>query len=112
MIWQQAIFQGSEQSFQVIIWVNRQKAAIPQWLRWYRHEDLDLKKIPEKSNYRVLNKDAYLIFQEKTSWGYPAVRIFLPEGERIFELVIQTPTETPDKVYQEMIASFKLLERE
>lgn len=110
MIWQQVSFVGKERSFQVLLWANRQKVAVPQWLRWYRHEDLDLKKIPPKSNYQILGKEAYLMLSEKTSWGYPVVRIFFSHEDHIFEFVIQSPSENLDPIYQEIIGSFKLLE--
>lgn len=108
MIWQQTKFEGQEKSFQVLLWVNRQKAAVPQWLEWYRHQDLDLRKIPASSNYQILDQEAYLMFSEKTPWGYPAVRIFFSRGEYIFELIAQSPSENLDKVYQEIITSFTL----
>lgn len=108
MIWQQVKFEGKEKSFQVLLWVNRQKVAIPQWLRWYRHEDLDLEEIPPKSNYQILGKEAYLMFSEKTSWGYPAMRIFFLHEDHVFELIAQSPTENLDPIYQEMITGFRL----
>lgn len=110
MIWQQTKFEGQEKSFQVLLWVNRQKAAVSQWLRWYRHQDVDLKKIPDTPNYQVSDKKAYLMFQEKTSWGYPVIRIFFSHGDHIFELIAQSPSENLDKIYLEMIGSFKLEE--
>ncbi|MDP3998736.1 MAG: hypothetical protein Q8P89_03935 [bacterium] len=110
MIWQQTKFEGKERSFQVLVWVNRQKAATPQWLRWYRHQDLDLKKIPTAPNYQISGKDAYLMFSGKTSWGYSVIRIFFSRGEYIFELIAQNPNENLEKIYMEMIQSFKLLE--
>lgn len=110
MIWQQVSFTGKERSFQVLIWVNRQRIAVPQWLGWYRHEDLDLKKIPQKSNYQILGKEAYLMFSEKTSWGYSVVRIFFFHKDHIFELIAQGSSENLDPIYQEMISSFKLSE--
>lgn len=110
MIWQQAKFEGKEKSFQVLLWVNRQKTAVPQWLRWYRHEDLDLKKIPAQSNYQILGKEAYLMFSQKTSWGYPVVRIFFSHQDHVFELIAQSPSEDLDPIYQKMIESFQLTE--
>ena len=110
MIWQQVKFEGKERSFQVLIWVNRQKTAVRQWLRWYRHEDLDSKKIPPKSNYQILGKEAYLMFSEKTSWGYSVIRIFFSHEDHVFELIAQSPSESLDKVYQEILKSFRLLE--
>jgi len=110
MILQQVKFEGKERSFQVVVWLNRQKAAITQWLRWYRHEDLELKKIPQKSNYQILDKEAFLIFQEKTPWGYPVVRIFFSHQDKMFELVAQNPSRDLEKTYQEIIQSFRLTE--
>lgn len=108
MIWQQTKFEGKEKSFQVLLWVNWQKVPVPQWLRWYRHEDLDLKKIPSKSNYQILGKEAYLMFSEKTSRGYSVVRLFFLHEDHIFELIAQSSSENLDPIYQEMIFSFKL----
>lgn len=112
MIWQQAKFDGKGQSFQVVLWANRQKAPAVSWLRWYRHEDLDLTKIPAKSNYQILGKEAYLVFQEKTSWGFPVVRIFFLNDDKIFELIAQNPSENLDKAYTDILTSFRLLEVE
>ncbi|MBI4100607.1 hypothetical protein HY439_02595 [Candidatus Microgenomates bacterium] len=107
MIWQQVNLEGREGNFQVVVWGNKQKVAIPTWLRWYRHEDVDLKKIPTKSNFNVGDHEAFLTFQEASSWDYPVVRIFFQEHDKVFELIAKNPSENLDKIYLEMISSMK-----
>jgi hypothetical protein len=86
-IWGHARFSGENKQLEIIAWGNKTKTPIVQWLTWYRHEDLELNKLPKEPNFTFLGEQAVRVFQEKTSFSYPVVRIFFQKGNFLYEIL-------------------------
>lgn len=104
-IYHQARFFGESRRLEILIWANKAKAGIPQFLSWYRHEDLDLKKIPKEANFSIDGISAF-------RFGYPLIHIFFPYQDKVYELVYQTTGQLSDSVYDQMTGSFKFIKEE
>lgn len=115
-IWHQAKFKGDKEGFEILIWENETKVPLKTWLTWFRHEDLDLGKLPEKENYEIGGMPAILSPQEEAAGGKVLDHIFFQFEDKIYEFVEEketTPTgETVTSNYDKMISSFLFLEDE
>lgn len=86
-IWSQTRLSGENKRLEIIAWGNRAQTPILQWLRWYRHEDLNLDALPKEQNFSFLGGPGVRVFQEKTSFTYPVVRIFFQKEDKLFEIL-------------------------
>jgi len=86
-IWSHTRLQGENKRLEILAWGNKAQTPILQWLRWYRHEDLNLDALPKEPNFSFLGSPAVRIFQEKTSFTYPVVRIFFQKEDKLFEIL-------------------------
>ena len=86
-IWGHARFFGENKQLEIIAWGNKTKTPLIQWLTWYRHEDLELNKLPKETNSIFQGEQAVRIYQEKTSFTYPVVRIFFQKGDFLYEIL-------------------------
>ncbi len=82
----QGKFFGPSGHFEVLVWSNKAKASVRQWLTWYRHEDLILTGIPPKENFMLSGVPAIRFLQKETSRKKPVLFIFIALGEKIYEL--------------------------
>jgi hypothetical protein len=108
---------GNNKRLEILAWGNRAKTPIREWLRWYRHEDLNLNDLPKDPNFIFLGETSVRMFQEKTSFTYPVVRIFFQKEDKLFEILyrmddlidVTSPNETQlvDEPYTSMLQSFK-----
>lgn len=109
-IWHQLkLTKGNDYRFEVVIWANKARAPLLTWLRWYRHEDLSLDKLPKEPNFKFLEIPAIILFEGKERHENPVVRIIFPKEDKIFELIIQSQTETLTPINQKIIDSFQFL---
>ena len=111
-IWHQAKFKGGKENFEVVIWENKTKAPLRTWLTWFRHEDLNLKELPEKENFQIGGLPAILYSQQETARG-PLDHIFFQQDDKIYEFIEEKKTDLTDKsAYGGMVSSFRFLEDE
>ncbi len=118
-IWHQAKFSGEESHFEVLIWENRSRTTVRNWLTWFRHEDLILKEVPKEENFSVAGLPAIRFVQKETAKDKPLLYIFFGQEDKVYELVmtredlarIATPSarQLVHLVYDKMIGSFKFL---
>lgn len=115
-IWQQTKLEGQPGKFEVLIWENKTRAPLRTWLSWFRHEDLDLKAVPEQENFEVGGIPAIRYTQTETARGKPLEYIFFQVEDKIYEFVQEKQVVVTDKPvaidYDKMIASFRFLEDE
>lgn len=86
-IWSHTRLFGDDKRLEIIAWGNKAQTSILQWLRWYRHEDLNLNSLPKEPNFVFLGETAIRLFQEKTSFTYPVVRIFFQKDDKLYEII-------------------------
>lgn len=86
-IWSQTRLSGEDKRLEIIAWGNRAQTPIIQWLTWYRHEDLNLNSLPKETNFIFLGEPSIRLFQEKTSFTYPVVRIFFQKDDKLYEIL-------------------------
>lgn len=116
-IWGHARFNGENKQLEIIAWGNKTKTPILTWLTWYRHEDLELNKLPKEPNFMFLGEQAVRVYQEKTSFTYPVVRIFFQKGNYLYEilyrmdslkgLVESTDSQLQEEPYDTILQSLK-----
>lgn len=115
----QGKFSGKEGFFEILIWENKSKASIRQWLTWFRHEDLILKDLPQKENFMVAGLPAFRYLQKQTSRKKPILYIFFGRQDKIYELIQEREdlvgVEATDSarfthpVYDKILQSFRFL---
>lgn len=114
-IWHQAKFEGEEGGFEVIIWENKTRALLKTWLSWFRHEDLDLTKVPEEENFQIGGMPAILYSQKDSTKG-SLDHIFFQSEDRVYEFVEKKEEVLTNEVivsnYDKMVSSFSYLEDE
>lgn len=118
-IWSHTRLQGENERLEILAWGNRAQTPILQWLRWYRHEDLNLDALPKEPNFSFLGSLAVRIFQEKTSFTYPVVRIFFQKEDKLFEILYRMDSlkgmtqpadyQLTEEPYTIMLQSFKFI---
>ena len=111
-IWHQARFKAEKENFEILIWENTTKASLRTWLTWFRHEDLDLKELPEEENFQIGGMPAILYSQKETVRG-PSDHIFFQLDDKIYEFVEEKESASVDETAcDKMISSFQFLEDE
>ena len=118
-IWHQAKFSGQEGQFEVLIWENRPKTSVRNWLTWFRHEDLTLKEVPKEENFTIGEIPAFRFVQKETAKDKPLLYVFFGQEDKVYELVmtrddlvrIATPSgeQLSHPAYDKMIESFKFV---
>lgn len=111
-IWHQAKFKGEKGNFEILIWENQTKAPLQTWLTWFRHEDLDLKALPQKENFEVGGLPAILYSQKDSPRGKPLDHIFFKWEDKIYEFIEEKGTldEAALPNYDKIISSLRFLE--
>lgn len=82
----QGKFFGPSGHFEVLVWSNKSKASVRQWLTWFRHEDLILSAMPQKENFTIGGMPAVRFLQKDTSRKKPILFLFAAVGDKIYEL--------------------------
>lgn len=112
-IWHQAKFKGEKGSFEVLIWENKTKAPLRNWLSSFRHEDLNLKNLPEKENFEIGGVPAILYSQEEAVRGKRLDHIFFQREDKVYEFIEEKEAvPTGEGAYDKIVSSFLFLEDE
>lgn len=122
-IWYQVrLHKGKDYRLEVIVWGNKAQTPLLTWLRWYRHEDLDLAKLPKEENFNFADFPALRVFQKKSAHeSHPVVRIFIPKENKVWEIFYQmtnlqnlgrepAESELVDLVYEDLLKTFQFLQ--
>ncbi|MBI4999734.1 hypothetical protein HZB97_03120 [Candidatus Gottesmanbacteria bacterium] len=114
----QGKFFGQNGHFEILIWQNKSKASVRNWLTWFRHEDLILPDLPQKENYSLAGLPAIRYLQQTTARKKPILYIFLAKDDKIYELLQEREdlrqieatqsSQLAHPVYDQILASFKL----
>lgn len=115
----QGKFFGKDGHFEILIWQNKSKTPVRNWLTWYRHEDLILTDLPPKENFSLSGIQAIRYLQKQTSRKKPILFIFFNRDDKFYELTQEredlTSMEATDSagfihpVYDQILESFKFL---
>ncbi|MFH0863571.1 MAG: hypothetical protein V1858_00570 [Candidatus Gottesmanbacteria bacterium] len=107
--------------FEVLIWQNKSKASVHQYLSWYRHEDLILKDLPAQENYYLAGLPAIIYLQKTTSKKKPILYIFFNKDDKLYELIEERQdlinavatdsSQFVSPVYDKLLQSFKFIVR-
>lgn len=106
-IYQQVRLKSDQDFFEVLVWANLNQVDVPQFLRWYRHEDLNLKLIPAQPNYHLASRPAYFFSQKETGRG-ELNYIFVNYDQYLYEIVYPHRSDS-EPFYLQMLSNFNFL---
>ncbi len=104
---------GEEGKFEVLVWENRSKLPVTNWVSEFLHEEIDSKEIPKNYNFTFQNFNALQILNFNKARKKPVEYIFFNYEDRVFELIFELDDiSQKNKIYDQIKESFTLIGNE